>query len=198
MNTFLEGVEAVRLPCTLALLVPALAVALASGPRRPWVLAGFGLGATAVIWARFADVWFASPATLTLVIAGLAVVGAAVALFRLQRTQVAWAPALGATVGAITGWLWRPCVGEHLGSIINRAPDARLGTLVPTAIYILGVLILAIGVALMPAAFPRARAAIDHRRTRVAGLGLAVTIGLTIAVGWYEDIVAELFRRSSI
>jgi cytochrome c biogenesis protein CcdA len=198
VNTFLEGVEAIRLPCTLALLFPALAVTVASGARRGWALVGFGVGASAVIWARFADMWFGEPSGFVLVIMGAALAGVALAFHRLTVAQAAWVAPLGALAGGVTGWLWRPCVGESLGSIINRAPDDRIGTVVPTAVYVLGVLLVAVAWVVLPAAAPRARQMVDHWITRVVGVGFVVAIGATIAVGWYEDLVAELVRHSTI
>lgn len=197
MSTFLEGVEAIRLPCTLALLIPAIITAAAAGHRRVLALAGFAMAATAVIWARFVGTWIDDPTSLLGFLVGLGLAAVLVLLARPATSELA-VPGLGAAAGLVAGWLWRPCVGPQLGEIINRAPEDRIGTIAPTAAYVVGVLVLAVAFVIAPNAWPRVRRWFDHPTLRSVAAGLGVLLGLTIAVGWYGDLVAELVRRSTI
>lgn len=205
MHIFLEGIDAVRLPCTLAVLVPAVALVLAAGRRAGIALVGFVLAAAVVAWARFGGRWFDDPGTLTSL--GLGVVSAALFIglwwntgdergARIDQAQLA--AGAGLVVGATTAWLWQPCVGPRLGAIINGAPDDGLTALPPTLAYLAGATIVATALTLAPVALPRATVVRDHPITSRIGAGLGVAIGLTIAISRYDDIVAELLRHSSI
>ncbi len=198
MRTFLEGIDAVRLPCTLAVLVPAIIVIVAAGRRSPVAYAGFVLGATTIAWARFSDNWIADPNTIASIGLGLVFAGAVVTAWRWghPRPEVVGPAALVA--GGITTWLWQPCVGQRLGDILNNAANDPAAEILPMLAYVLGTTLIAFGLVVLPTAWPRLVDARDHRWVRGSAVGGGLLIGATIAVGAYDDLVAELLRRSSI
>lgn len=198
MDTFLEGVDAVRLPCTLAVLVPATVVVLVAGRRGVVAVAGFLVGATLVAWTRFTGAWFDEPGTAASIGLGavFAVAIAAIHLAGARRPEVVGPSAVA--VGGITAWLWRPCVGARLGDILNNAPDSPASELLPTLAYLLGAASVAVVVAAAPIASPRLQVIRDHRSTTRLATLVGLSLGLAIAAGVYDDLVAELLRRSSI
>ncbi|MCY4665528.1 MAG: hypothetical protein OXC00_12765, partial [Acidimicrobiaceae bacterium] len=57
MATFLEGVGAIGVACTLVMLVPAVALVLVARKARLTVALFYALGATLLTWARAAGHW---------------------------------------------------------------------------------------------------------------------------------------------
>ena len=198
MGTFLEGIEAIRLPCTLALLLPAVAFVLASGRRAPAAVAAFVVGAGLLAWARAAGHWSVEAEGLNALLAAgvLAVAAAAVLRFGSRRPGVEIPTALAA--GGVIGWLWRPCVGAHLGTVLTDAPDAPVRTFLLMIVYMTGACLIAVIVAATPVAFPRLAAVRDHRATIAVGAVGTAVVALLVAMGLYDNLVAELLRRSTI
>lgn len=198
MRTFLEGVDAVRLPCTLAVLVPGVITVVTAGGRSAVAWVGFLVGTTAIAWARFTDNWFGRPGLLALVALGGLVIAAITTIwwFRDRRPELV-APGAVA-LGGVTAWLWQPCVGPRLGDILNDAPDQPFAELAPLAAYLAGATLIALAIVIAPRAIPALERVRDDRRVPTTGLVLGLGIGATIAAGVYDDLVAELLRHSSI
>jgi hypothetical protein len=197
MEILFEGIEAVRFPCTFALLVPALGFVIAAGRRAPVVATAFVLGAAGLSWARAARFWSISADGVAAVAAAVVLIGAIAVVSGLgpQRTgQVVGAAIAG---GAVIGWIWRPCVGSNLATIFNDAPLAPVRTLASMVVYIGAACLIAIVVAALPVAFPLLTPWRDHRTITMVGASVVVVIAALIAIGFYDDLVAELLRRSS-
>ncbi len=188
----LEGVEAAVLPCTLTLLLPGLAIAVASGRNAPWATVGMILGTSLGAWLRFAGWWFDEPEGGGRVVVAAALVALGVILVAVDR---AWSTVLAAfAVGGIASWLWVPCVGPGLGDIINNTSSDPARYLVPLLFYFVGVflpLIILSALAYLHPALARVR---DHRITRGFGFGLICLIAAALAFGFYDEIRAELSR----
>ena len=197
MGTLVEGVEAAGQPCTLAVLLPALGIVLASG-RHSWAaIAGFLLGTAVVAWSR-ATGWLSLDADgIWAVLAGCALGGAVAAVVTARSRLATTAFSASAVGGAVIGWLWRPCVGEHLGAILTDAPDARIRTVVLMVVYVTGTCLVAVMVAALPVAVPGLVRLRDHRVVRSTGTVVVGVIAGLIVIGVYDDLVDELLRRST-
>jgi len=185
LDLIVEGFGSLRFGCTLALLVPGVGVALAVARHAPIAALTFVASAGLVGWARFADLWFAPPEA-----AGLIVAGGAVAVSPLARGRVL--AAVGAAVaGVIAGWLWVPCVGEHLSQPLNDAAEDPLGNLVPILVFVVGTGIPLLALAALPVAWPAVQSLRDHPATRWLGVALGGLVGLSIATGWYGEFIVR-------
>ena len=182
-DLIVEGFGSLRFGCTLALLVPGIGVALAVGRHAPLAAAAFITSAGFVGWARFADLWFAPPETVGLIAAGAAVAAS-------PFTRGAAMTVVGAvTAGLVAGWLWVPCVGEHLSQPLNDAAEDPIGNLAPIFVFVIGTGIPLIVLAALPAAWPAVAKLRDHRAARGVGIALGVLVGLSIATGWYSEFI---------
>jgi hypothetical protein len=197
VDTFLEGIEVTRQPCTLALLIPSLALTLAARPRAFGALIGFGAGASILAWAQAARHWEVRDIPPATVIGGLLAVVAVIAVANPSwlRDDVVVGGAV--VTGAIAGWLWRPCVGPQLADILNNADTDGVRTLSLMTIYLAGVLLPAMLLTLAPIAAPRLVAWRDAKWTRAIGLSIALLWAGAITIGVYDDVVSELLKRST-
>lgn len=195
MQLFAEGLWAVRLPCTLALFVPGLVPVLASRRHAPLSVATYLSAASMTFWLRSTGDWFDSPRGALAVLVGLAVLVSTVTIWKLQNR---WSAGVGgAAIGVASAWLWIPCVGRHLGELLNRAASGGSIALLPRfGIYVGSVCAILVVISLLPHAWPPVASIRDHARTRLAGLAIGGLLSLAIAVGMYDDIVAELARIS--
>ena len=167
IEPMIEGVESIALPCTWILAIPAMAVTV-FGRRRPVVVtSSFFAVATLVAWVRFAGWWFAAPQGVTQIALGLIVIAS---------TGVAWkadaasSDIVASSVLALAGaWTWIPCVGPHLGEIINGSRRAPLQHLGDTVAFFSGLLLPMILIAALCVLFPNLRDACTHPTVIVAG-----------------------------
>lgn len=197
MATFLEGVESITLWCSLVVLLPAVVLALVMRTNRVWLVGAAMAGTATMMWARAGRLWeFDSDGAQRWLI-GAAIVTTFVVAFRQHHAPPALSVALGLVSGGIAGWLWQPCVGEQFAEILNGAESDRAISLIEMHLYVVGLSLPAILLAALPYAWPPAKVALNHRAVRSAGLGAALVYGATVAVGWYDDVVSELFRLSS-
>ena len=197
MDTFLEGIEAGWQPCTLAVVLPAVAVAIASGRLAfvSWV--GFLVGCAGLFWARAAGYWELDRLGLMQWVIALIVLVAFGALLRRYWLDLDLTFSAGLALGALAGWLWRPCVGERLGDILNNAGDEPVRTFLLTPIYVTGVTVVALALALVPIVVPALVRVVEHRAWRAVGAAFALAYAGLIAVGRYDDLVGELLLRST-
>ncbi len=197
MDTLIEGIDASVQPCTLAVVLPAVATVFASGRRALVGWLGFVLGCSILFWARAAGYWDVSRSgVMQLVVAALAV-AAFGAVYLRRRGDIDLTFGGAVVAGGLAGWLWRPCVGERLGDILNNASDEGVRTLSLTPLYVTGVTIVGLGLALVPRVWPRVLPVVERRGLRLVGLYFAVAYAALIAAGRYDDLVAELLQRSS-
>lgn len=194
MATFAEGIESLKLACSLVLLIPALGIALFG--RRRSLLVPVWIAVVAVVsWTRFVGWWPFDSSGFWHVIAGMILVGVvALAWRRDDAPSDLAATALAATIAA---WTWVPCVGEHLGEILNNARRNPWEELLPTFAYIVGLFVPLVVIAAFAGAWPAAADRMDHRYVRATGLGIVFVVGALVSVTLFDDLAGELARRSS-
>ena len=197
MDTLLEGIDASVQPCTLAVVLPAVAVVIAAGRQALVAWMGFVIGCSVLLWARAADAWgLDRTGPLRWVVAAL-IAGAFWVLVRRSWRTVDMTFGAAVVIGALAGWLWRQCVGERLGDILNSAQNNSARTLALTPGYVTGVTLIALGIALVPVAVPRVAALVERPAWRRGPLVFAAAYAALVAVGRYDDLVAELLQRST-
>ena len=138
MSTFLEGVGSIGVACTLATLVPGMALVLVARKARLTVALFYALGATLLTWARAAGHWDVELSGAAVFVAAALAAGAFVLAYRARRAVSLSATGSGAVAGALAGWLWRPCVGPKLGEILNNADTEGARTLGLMLVYMAG------------------------------------------------------------
>ncbi len=200
MGSFLEGVEAIRQPCTLPILLSSLVFVLAAGRRAPIAGAVFVGGAALVAWLRFASVWSIDLTGVNAVVGGVLLAAAAIAVGMSSSGRgsvglVAGGSALG---GAVAAAIWRPCVGSELAEVLDAAPGAPAGALAPITAYVVGVCLLTLAAGVLVVAWPRLAGPLESVPVTRGASTVGVLIGLSIAMGWWGELVDELLRRSSV
>ena len=193
MDLFAEGVESLKLACSLVLLIPAVAIVLL-GRRRAWLVPTWIASVTLIAWLRFIGWWSPPPGGLVHVGAGLALVAAIVVAWKRNTA----ATDVTATVGVafLAGWTWIPCVGRELGGILNDARAQPLVELGPTAIYLFGLFLPLVLIAAAAVAWPKLGTVLDSRNARSAGLGIMFVVAGLVSVTLFDDLAGELARRS--
>ena len=194
MATFLEGVGAISIACTLVVLVPAVALVLVSRRARLVVTLYYVLGAALLGWARAAGHWHVELRGAAVPMAAVLAAGAFVAGYLARKPSSALATGSGIVAGGLAGWLWQPCVGPRLGDILNNADTEGARTLALMAVYVLGSLLPALLLAVTPHAVPAA----DRWLSRLPAVALGGAVGaayaVTLAAGRYDDLIGELYR----
>jgi len=197
MATFLEGVESILLACSLVVLGPTLLLVLVARTGRVLLLSGAVVGTSTMMWARAGLLWdFESDGLARWVIAG-AIIAAFGGAFRADRVGPSLRLALGLAAGLVAGWLWQPCVGEHFAEVLNRAETDRVESLLKMHVYVIGIFLPAVLIVALPHAAPGTSRVLHHDVTRRAALAVAALYAGAVALGWYDDLVGELFRISS-
>lgn len=177
----IEGITQSLLPCSWTLLLPAVALGLAT--RRATAFATFTGGVVVAAWIA-ATGWYVAPVWL----AGIALLSGAALWW--------WtgpAPLPSALVGVGAGWAWRPCVGPELGDVLTTAQTDPWAALVPLGLFLIGV----VGVGLL-GGWGVSRFVGESRSasTTRAGSVVAGILGLTMVLGLYSDIASVLARWS--
>ena len=86
MGTLVEGIDASAQPCTLAVVLPAVAVVLTAGRHALVSWVGFVLGCLLIFWARAAGHWELSRSgVMQWVVAALAVAALSPASIALKQ-----------------------------------------------------------------------------------------------------------------
>ncbi len=194
-----EGLRSVLLPCSLAVLVPGLIVVMVAGRAAVWAVAGYVAGLVTVAWFRFGGHFGLGYRTAALL---------AAAVTLLVGTGLVWAgrtgagsragPAAGAAaVGGVAAWLWRPCVGLRLGSVLSGIGEDLWGNLVPLALFVGGLMVPLVVLAALPIAWPPLTSVRDSAVTSRAGAAGALILAGALAIGIYDDVVVVLFRIST-
>ena len=194
MSTFLEGVGSIGVACTLATLVPGVALVLVARKARLTVALFYALGATLLTWARAAGHWDVELSGAAVFVAAALAAGAFVLAYRAKRAVSLSATGSGAVAGALAGWLWRPCVGPKLGEILNNADTEGARTLGLMLVYMLGALLPALLLAVLPHAVPSTKRFLDRLPLVILGGAVGAAYAITLAAGRYDDLVGELYR----
>ena len=195
MATFLEGVGSIGIACTLAALVPAVAMVLVARKARLTVALAYLVGATLLTWARASGHWDVELSGSVMFVASAALVaGAFVLAYRAKRPASLAATGSGVVAGAMAGWLWRPCVGPKLGEILNSTDTEAARTLGLMLVYMAGALLPAVLLAVLPHALPATKRALDRLPAVAVGGAVGAAYAVTLATGRYDDIVGELYR----
>ena len=194
MNILAEGIESLKLACSLVLLIPALGIVL-MGRRRVWLVPTWIATVSLIAWLRFTGWWTPFPSGAGHVLAGVALLGLVVLAWKRDRlvTDLA-ATAAGAF---LAGWTWVPCVGRELGDVLNNARAQPWSELLPTLLYMVGLFVPLVLIAALQVAWPNFGDVSDDRRVRGLGLGLVAMVGALVAVTLFDDLASELARRSS-
>ena len=194
MSTFLEGVGSIGVACTLAALVPGVALVLVARKARLTVALFYALGATLLTWARAAGYWHVELIGAAVFVAAALAAGAFVLAYRAKRAASLSATGSGAVAGALAGWLWRPCVGPKLGEILNNTDTEGARTLDLMLVYMLGALLPALLLAVLPHAVPSAKRFLDRLPLVALGGAVGAAYAITLATGHYDDLIGELYR----
>ncbi len=189
----IEGFEAAILPCTLVLLVPGLAVALAARETALPALTGFSMAVLAFSWLRFSangGGWHALISALALLVAVAILLAPPIANLDLVALLG------GALAGFAAAELWLPCVGAEFGRLLTDLPTVGSSGLLSMAVYLLGALspLLALG-------------SIHHLTANwfleiiepplsIVGALLLLALAVAAAVGFHETMVGRLFEWS--
>lgn len=194
-GAFFEAIRSLTQPCTLLFVVPTLAIVVAAAAR--WYVVAAAIGAAMVGgWALAGNWW--SLDGFGLRVAGAAFVALAVGLAfspdglrstHHARPALAGVAVAGGTLLA-TAW-WRPCVGGHLGLILDGAQGA--GHQLPAmAAYMLGLMLPVVAVGLLHQLGGHEHRTASWARSMAAMLGAA--IGLALVGGVHDDLVVALSR----
>ena len=194
MPTFLEGVGSISIACTLATLVPGVALVLVARKARLTVALFYLLGATLLTWARAAGHWHVELSGALVFVAAALAAGAFVLAYRAKRPASLSATGSGVLAGALAGWLWRPCVGPRLGDILNNADAEAVRTLGMMLVYMAGALLPAVLLALLPHALPGSKPFLDRLSVVAVGGAVGAAYAVTLAAGRYDDLIGELYR----
>ena len=195
MATFLEGVGSIGVACTLAALAPAVALVLVARKARLTVALCYLVGVALLTWARASGHWDVELSGAVMFLASAALVaGVFVLAWRARRPASLAAIGSGMVGGALTGWLWRPCVGPKLGEILNSTDTEAARTLGLMLVYMAGALLPAVLLAVLPHAVPATKRFLDRLPVAAIGGAVGVAYAVTLATGRYDDIVGELYR----
>ncbi len=194
MNLLLEGVASMAQPCTLALIVPGLAVILTAQRTAPWAVGGYVLGTTTISWMRTID-WITPPAESAL-LALVVLAGIALIWWQSNQHNGLWTAAGAAIVGGIAALLWIPCVGEHYGDLVARGETETFAIFLPVLAYQVGLNLILFVIAAVPLVVTRLAPIRDSTGAALVGVIIGSMIAVTMALGSYGDVVGELYERS--
>lgn len=196
-DTLAEGIGVITWACTLTALVPGLALVLVARRARLTVALYYIAGAAFLAWAQAAGHWWVAARGTAVLIAGFVAAGTYAAAWRAPGHSSPLATGAGLVGGALAGWLWRPCVGEFLGDILNDASTAGPRTLGLMFIYMVGVLLPLLLIATAPYAVPAVGRVLDRLPFAIAGAAVGAIYAVALAIGQYDDLIGELYRISA-
>jgi cytochrome c biogenesis protein CcdA len=195
ISLLIEGIESLRLPCSWVLLIPGIAITVFGRRRTPLVVATFALAAMVVAWLRFAGWWFAVPSGAVQILLGFAIIVSAGVAWRLDRG--AFDIIAAAIAGIAAAWTWIPCVGPHLGEVLNGSRMDPFEHIGGTIAFLAGQFLPFILVAAVGVAAPGLQQRSEHRAVIAGGAVLLALVGLLFVTRLFDDIASELARRST-
>lgn len=188
-----EGLESAFFPCTLVVLLPGIAVTLASRYYSTLAASGFLISLAVAAWFRLSGRGGDWP---YYVVALLFLVGALLFLPLTDRLDITSTIA-GVCIGVGSATLWQPCAGEAFGQLSNELPNiGGLGAL-KVGVYLIGLLaplfILAALFYLLPDGFQMK----IEEPMAYAGAIFLVIISFTVLLGHDDQIISKLFEWSN-
>lgn len=190
-----EGIESLRLPCSWVLLIPAIGLAVFGRRRSALIIGTYVFAAGLIAFLRFGGWWFATPSSLIQIPLGLVLLAAIFGAWKVDR------PVTDGLVAGLSGvaaaWSWIPCVGPHLGDLLNEARTDPWSQLGGTFAYIVGLLIPFVIIAALDQLFPELRTRLERPGVILAGVVLLSLFGLALATTVFDDFSSELARRST-
>lgn len=179
ISVVLEGITQALLPCSWILLVTAMFLGWARPSFR--VFGAFAAGVVGFAWLAVSG-WLVVPITVS----GVVLIGGA-GLWWLRRLG----PASATMIGSGAASAWQPCVGQHLGSVLNQAQSDPVGALPGLALFVLGVVAVGIGLGWVLGRI------LNHRLwPERLGAVMISAIGLSMIAGLYPAISSTLVRWS--
>lgn len=132
-----EGFESALIACSLILLLPGVAVAMAARAAAVPAIAAYSVGVLSLAWLRFSEQGGGNP---PLLLAAALLLGTVLLLVPfIGRLDLAAIPA-GLLIGGAAAELWLPCGGPQLGLLLSELPDRGLSGLGWLAVYLAGTL----------------------------------------------------------
>lgn len=195
LNLFGEGIESILLPCSWIVVIPAVVMTIAGRHRTSLVMICLVAVSAFVAWLRFAGWWFAVPNGLTQVALGMLIIILSIAAWRFDR-GVADA-ALSAAVATATVWTWIPCVGPHLGDLLNESQSDPVNHIGGTLAFVLGLSVPSILIFAVGLVWPATIEKINTPRVVSVSLVACALIGVAFATTTIDDLASELARRSA-
>ncbi len=195
---FGEGFEAALLSCSLVLLVPGAALALAA--RRAVIpgLAAFGVAVLALSWLRFSDRGGGYPDLLIAAVLALAVIAIAIPFIVTsfaKDAELSSVPA-GLLAGAAAAELWRPCVGAEFGVLLNELPDRGVSGFGLMGVYLIGALSPLVVLGAIDHLLPeRILDKVETVWVAIGG-GILALLAFATAFGLHESLISKLFEWS--
>jgi cytochrome c biogenesis protein CcdA len=194
VNLLLEGIGSMAQPCTLALIIPGLAVILTAQHTAVWAVGGYLIGASVMSWMRMVG-WVTPPdenALMALIVLG----GIALIWWQSNQHNGIWSAVGAAAVGVIAALMWLPCVGEHYGTLLERGETETLALFLPNFAYVVGLGLVLIVIAALPLVVRRLVPIRDSLGAALVGVLVGSAIAVTMALGAYGDVVGELYDLS--
>lgn len=149
-----------------------------------------------VAWLRFGGFWpLGEVEGATQVGLGIAILAAAGLAWRQDHAVT---DGLAAGVAGFAGaWAWIPCVGPHLGDVINGARSEPFAHIGGTVAFLAGLFLPFILVAAAGVAFPEFKLKTSNRFIVGAGFILFAVVGLLFTATLFDNLANELARRST-
>jgi hypothetical protein len=188
---FGEGLTSALFPCSLVLAVPGIAVAIASRRFSATALGLFVLGLLISSWLRFAGIIGVWPSLIT---GGAFLLSGIVHLVATAKRPAAVVALVGLLVGGATGSLWRPCVGDDFGNVLNALVESGLRGGFDLGVYIVGVMAPVIALTAAANAVPPTWIERASRPMSWFGGGILVLIGGATLSGLGDRVVNWLFE----
>lgn len=193
LSLLLEGFESALLPCSLVVLVPGMAVAMAARGRLLPPLVGFSGASVLLAWLRFSDRGGAWP----IGVAAVALIVAAV-LFTvplIDTDDISFALG-GSLAGAAAAELWEPCVGAEFGLLLNELPDAGPTGALRMLVFMVGVLSPVAGFVALLKLLPEWILHYVQPTLAIIGASVLAIMAVATAMGLHDEITGRLIRWS--
>lgn len=194
MGILIEGVQSIALACSIVLLIPAIGIGLL-GRRRAVLVTTWILVSGVIAWLKFVTWWPFYEGGVAHTVAGAAMLGLGGVAWR--RDSVSLDIGVTAGVSAITTWAWQPCVGNHLGDVLNSARQEPWAQFTPSMLYMLGIFMPLVLVAAADGVWPKFAAWSERLTLRRSGMAILLAVAGLVAVNLLDDLASELLRRSS-
>ena len=195
MPTFLEGVGSISIACTLAMLVPGVALVLVARKARLTVALFYLLGATLLTWARAAGHWQVELSGAAVFVAAALAAGAFVLALPGQAARRRCRPPAracwrGRWPGGCGGRAW----GRGSATSSTTPTPRQRRTLGMMLVYMAGALLPAVLLAVLPHALPGSKSFLDRLPVVAVGGAVGAAYAVTLAAGRYDDLIGELYR----